>query len=155
MIFFDFDGVLTDNKVFTTEEGKESVICSRADGIAFKALKKLNIDSCIISSETNKVVSKRAKKLGIKAYTNTRDKKKLITEILKKTKLYNHNVIFVGNDINDYRAMKYIKNSLCPNDCHERIKKIAAKVLKSNGGSGVAREVVEKILKVDILKLLY
>lgn len=40
--FFDFDGVLTDNKVYIDQNGNESVRCSRADGLAFKALKKIN-----------------------------------------------------------------------------------------------------------------
>ena len=63
--FFDFDGVLTDNKVYIDQNGNESVRCSRADGLAFKALKKINKPTFIISSEANHVVKKRAKKLGV------------------------------------------------------------------------------------------
>ena len=32
-VAFDFDGVLTDNTVYVTEDGRESVRCYRGDGI--------------------------------------------------------------------------------------------------------------------------
>ena len=34
-IIFDFDGVLTDNKVYVFQDGKEAVKCNRADGLGF------------------------------------------------------------------------------------------------------------------------
>ena len=33
---FDFDGVLTNNLVYLDSNGKETVACSRADGLAFE-----------------------------------------------------------------------------------------------------------------------
>ena len=40
-LVFDFDGVLTNNKVYVDQHGMESVCCNRADGLAFDALRKL------------------------------------------------------------------------------------------------------------------
>ena len=154
-VFFDFDGVLTDNKVYTNVKGEESVLCDRSDGIAFKALEKLKIQSYIVSSETNEVVLKRAKKLKVKAFINIHDKKKLIKKIIKDKKLQSKDVIFIGNDINDYNVMKYLPISFCPIDSHPKVKKVASQVLKSNGGNGVVRELVEKVLKIDLINLLY
>ena len=57
---FDFDGVLTNNLVQMDENGTESVSCSRADGLAFDVLKKLNKPAYILSTEKNLVVSWRA-----------------------------------------------------------------------------------------------
>ena len=45
LLLFDFDGVLTNNKVYVNEKGEESVICDRADGQAFRALKKTGIET--------------------------------------------------------------------------------------------------------------
>ena len=42
-LVFDFDGVLTDNKVLVQQDGTESVLCNRADGLAFDVLRKLLI----------------------------------------------------------------------------------------------------------------
>ena len=60
-LVFDFDGVLTDNKVYLGEDGKELVSCSRADGLAFDVLRKLNIPVLILSTEKSLVVKMRAK----------------------------------------------------------------------------------------------
>ncbi len=35
LIAFDFDGVLTDNRVLVLQDGTEGVLCNRADGLAF------------------------------------------------------------------------------------------------------------------------
>jgi len=65
LFVFDFDGVLTNNMVYINQDGKESVKCSRSDGLAFDVLRKLNISSYIISTEKNPVVEVRAKKLKV------------------------------------------------------------------------------------------
>ena len=56
---------MTDNKVYVDQYGNESVCVNRADGLGVSEIKKLGIDQCIISSETNSVVKKRAEKLKI------------------------------------------------------------------------------------------
>ena len=67
-IVFDFDGVFTDNLVMVDEVGKESVICSRADGLGIGILKRailkrsLSINLRVVSTEVNPVVAKRCQK---------------------------------------------------------------------------------------------
>ena len=39
-IVFDFDGVFTDNGVSLSEDGKESIHCSRYDGVGITMLQK-------------------------------------------------------------------------------------------------------------------
>ena len=48
---FDFDGVMTNNKVYLDQDGKEIVGCHRSDGLAFDVLRELNKPSFIISTE--------------------------------------------------------------------------------------------------------
>ncbi len=64
-IVFDFDGVFTDNRVIISEDGKESVICNRSDGIGLEIIRNLEIPMKIISTEKNPVVTIRAKKLKL------------------------------------------------------------------------------------------
>lgn len=66
-IVFDFDGVFTDNSVIVSQDGTESVICSRSDGLGLSKLRALGIPCTVISTETNPVVSKRCEKLRIDA----------------------------------------------------------------------------------------
>jgi 3-deoxy-D-manno-octulosonate 8-phosphate phosphatase KdsC-like HAD superfamily phosphatase len=43
----------------------------------------------------------------------------------------------------------------CPADSHEKIKQISSIVLKTNGGYGVVRELLEEVLDLDLVELLY
>ena len=152
---FDFDGVLTNNLVFVDQDGKELVSCNRSDGLAFDVLRKLKKPSYILSTEKNPIVSARAKKLKIQAIQGVEDKVQELL-ILAKTNEYNLNrVLYVGNDINDYKAMKLCGYSACPSDSHEKIRSIATFVLQKKGGNGVIRELLEVKLNIDFIKILY
>ena len=69
LVAFDFDGVFTDNRVITSQDGTESVSCWRSDGIGISRLNKIGIKTVIISTETNPVVKIRAEKLKIQCAT--------------------------------------------------------------------------------------
>ena len=73
LVVFDFDGVFTDNKVYTAQDGTETVMCDRRDGLGVKMLRERGIDMFILSLETNLVVEARARKLGIDAHQGCED----------------------------------------------------------------------------------
>jgi len=152
---FDFDGVLTNNLVHLSQDGKEWVSCSRADGLAFDVLRKLKIPAYILSTEKNLVVTQRAKKLKIQALQGESDKVKAIKIFSAENRYRLDKVLYVGNDLNDYETMKLCGFSVCPSDSHNKIKKIADIVLKTQGGKGVVRELLEDVLEVDFIKILY
>ena len=152
---FDFDGVLTDNLVILNQDGLESVSCSRADGLGFDALRKLGKPSYILSTELNSVVSVRAKKLKVTAVQGVENKVSALKSLVQD-KHYNINrICYIGNDLNDYYAMKACGYSICPADSHALIKNISDIVLKTNGGKGVVRELLEEVLSLDLIKILY
>jgi len=65
------------------------------------------------------------------------------------------NILYIGNDLNDYFAMQLCGYKACPIDSHKAIKSIATIVLKTKGGKGVVRELLEDILQIDFIKILY
>ena len=152
---FDFDGVLTNNFVYMDQNGIESVACSRADGLAFDLLRRVNKPSFILSTEKNRVVEARAKKLKIPVIQGVSDK----VEAIKKLVVENHynlkKILYVGNDLNDYAVMQLCGYSACPADSHPKIKSISDIVLNSTGGNGVVRELLEEVLNIDFIKTLY
>ena len=76
-IIFDFDGVLTDNHVYLSSDGFESVKCNRSDGYSFSLMKRKGIKAFILSSETNDVVRRRGQKLKVETIIGSKDKKDL------------------------------------------------------------------------------
>ena len=153
-LIFDFDGVLTDNKVHIDEDGKEWVSCNRSDGLAFIVLEKLKKPTYIISTEKNKVVAARAKKLKIPVLFGVQDKCEILKKLSLKKKFNLDRTLYVGNDLNDYEALKLCGYSACPSDSHKKIKKISTFKLDAKGGFGVARELLEEILRLDFLKFI-
>jgi len=144
-IFFDFDGVMTDNRVLVTENGKEAVFCNRADGIGVEMLRKAGYKMMIISTETNKIVRARAKKLKIPVINGVIDKKSTLTKLCEKAKISLNKVCYVGNDINDLDAMRLVGLKIAPHDAHPCILEIADIVTKATGGEGVIRELADII----------
>ena len=152
---FDFDGVLTNNLVYLNQEGVESVVCSRADGLAFDVLRKLKKPTFILSTEKNSVVTMRAKKLKIQALQGIKNKADALSS-LSESKGYDlGRILYVGNDLNDFNVMKICGYTACPMDSHIKIKELSNIVLNTRGGEGVVRELLEEIFNLDFIKILY
>ena len=155
LIALDFDGVLTNNKVLLNEFGEEFVSCSRGDGLAFDALRKLQVKVVILSTEKNKVVESRAKKLNVEAIHGLNNKKEALKKLMDSLQLNKDEAIFIGNDVNDIGAMSLCEVSFCPKDSHSLVLQRSSIVLESKGGDEIMREILEKYFKIDIYKLLY
>jgi 3-deoxy-D-manno-octulosonate 8-phosphate phosphatase (KDO 8-P phosphatase) len=155
VIVFDFDGVLTNNLVYLDQHGTESVTCSRADGLAFEALRILKKPTYIMSTEVNPVVKARAIKLQVPILQGLKNKALTLKSLAKEKKYKMEKVLYIGNDLNDYTAIKLCGFSACPSDSHPKIKDIVDVVLESSGGMGVARELLEEVMSINLIKLLY
>jgi len=147
LIVYDFDGVMTDNRVIVDQDGKESVVVNRADGLAVGILRKKGIEQVIITTETNPVVIARAQKLKLPVIHSVEDKRKVLEEFCKKNKIALENVVYIGNDINDIEAMKLVGWPVCPADAADEVKRISKVVLNIKGGEGVIREIINLLKK--------
>jgi YrbI family 3-deoxy-D-manno-octulosonate 8-phosphate phosphatase len=154
VLICDFDGVLTNDLVHISDNGTESVMVSRSDGLAFKILKHLGWDIYILSSEKNKVVSKRCEKLGVSCVQGTFKKSDVVKKIGKENRIGLELMTYIGNDLNDFDAMKLCGVRFCPKNSHPMIKEIATQVSLKEGGDGVIRDFVERFLAVDVLEVL-
>ena len=147
VIFTDFDGCLTDDRVIVNEHGEEFVSANRKDGLATKRLKDLGIKIVITSTETNKVVLARGNKMGVEVLQGLSDKAQAIDDYLVKNKLTWEESWYIGNDVNDLGAINKAKFSLCPSDAVERVINSVDYVLKTKGGFGILSEIVTELEK--------
>jgi len=145
LIVYDFDGVMTDNRVIVREDGIESVIVSRADGMGVGIIMEMGIPQVILSSETNRIVSLRAKKLGIPVLQGVDDKKTALLNYCKDNNYNPSGILYVGNDVNDEGVMKAVGYSVATADAHHSIKSLAQMVLDTKGGQGAIRELADKL----------
>ncbi len=146
LLVFDFDGVLTDNRVLVLEDGREGVLCNRADGLAFDMFRAAHIRVLIMSTERNPVVAARATKLRVPVLQAVGDKGQALAERCRADGLDLRRAVFVGNDLNDLPAMRLVGFPIAVADAHPAVKRQAWTVLATRGGDGAAREVAEDIL---------
>ncbi len=145
LVAFDFDGVLTDNAVYVSEDGSETVRCFRGDGIGLRKLEKHGIAAIIISTETNPVVSARSRKLKIPCVQGCEDKVAALESICKERGIMLDETAFVGNDVNDLECLKRVGLPIVVNDAHPDVLPHARYRTRLGGGRGAVREICDLV----------
>ena len=140
LVILDFDGVLTDNRVYVMEDGREAVACHRGDGWGIGILQQAGIKVMILLTERNPVVSAQAEKLGIECHQNCSDKTAATATLIEEKGIDPTRVMYVGNDTNDAGAMALVGQPAAPVDAHPSILTMAKTVTQVSGGYGVVRE---------------
>jgi 3-deoxy-D-manno-octulosonate 8-phosphate phosphatase (KDO 8-P phosphatase) len=104
----------------------------------------------IISGGDSEAVKLRMNKLGVKnVFLKVEDKKQQLDDFLKLHNISLAQVLFMGDDIPDYAVMKKAGLPCCPADAAPEIKQISKYITVRKGGEGCAREVIEKVLKLN------
>ncbi len=149
LIICDFDGVITDNKVWTDQDGREMVAAYRSDSPRVRELREKGIEVMILSSEPNAVVAARAKKMGVEAIhgVGLQDKGRVMREVLAQKNIQAENVIYIGNDLNDLPCFEVAGWSVAVADAFPEVIRAADHVLTKAGGQGALRELCDLILK--------
>jgi N-acylneuraminate cytidylyltransferase len=147
LMVFDFDGVITDNRVWVDENGFERVAANRSDSLGIRYLTEAGLEMMILSMEVNKVVAARAKKMGIPALHGINDKVTTLRNLLNERHIPAENVIYVGNDTNDLDCFRLVGYAVAVGDAQPEVKRAADLVLSLNGGRGAVREICDLILQ--------
>lgn len=147
MFLTDCDGCLTDGGMYYSENGDELKKFNTKDGMGFRLLREKGIITGIITGEDRHLNQKRAEKLNVdEIFQNVKDKVAVIKQLCDKYHILPENVAYVGDDINDAEAIKYVGYGCCVNDAHSTVKKYADYITEKNGGHGAVREIIDMIL---------
>lgn len=147
---FDVDGVLTDGSITVTTKGEMLRKMSIKDGFALKTAVDMGFHVCVISGGSNEGVRLRLKGLGLTdIYLGVHNKIEQLNDYLDLYSIKPESVLFMGDDIPDFIAMKAVGLPCCPQDAAPEIKAISKYISHKNGGKGAARDVIEQVLKVQ------
>jgi len=135
--------VFTDNMVYVLQDGTEAVRCFRSDGIGLHKLNRLGVETVIISTEANPVVSARAQKLKIRCIQNCQDKRAALVEIAHEKKISLQEVAFVGNDVNDLACLECVALPIVVQDAYPEVVRTALYQTRRPGGHGAVREICD------------
>jgi N-acylneuraminate cytidylyltransferase len=147
LLVMDFDGVLTDNRVWVNQDGVESVAANRSDSYGLGLLRKAGVEALVISKEVNPVVAARCKKMKVPYLQGIDDKEKVLRQYLTEKKINSASVVFVGNDINDLPGFRVAGWAVAVADALPEVIREADYVLSEQGGRGAVRELCDLILK--------
>ena len=147
---FDVDGVLTDGTITITTDGEMHRTMHTKDGFALKEALLEGFNVCIISGGTDEGVRKRLAGLGINdIHLGTHHKTKTLEKYLQENNITPQQVLYMGDDLPDYKVMQQVVMPCCPQDAVPEIKALSKYVSHLKGGKGCVRDVIEQVLKVQ------
>ena len=146
-VALDVDGVLTDGSFYWGFNGEEMKKFSFSDVMGVSLGRKAGLIFALISGEENVIIDRFAKKMGIDdVYKGCKDKASALKDFADKRKLDLSEVCFMGDDVNDLKALELAGLSAAPANAHDSVKKQAKLVTKKSGGQGAVRELIDLIL---------
>jgi N-acylneuraminate cytidylyltransferase len=146
-LVLDFDGVLTDNRVSVDQDGRESVFCSRADGLGLELLRNAGLPLLVLSKEQDPVVAARCRKLRVRCEQGVEAKLPALLAYCAELGVAPEHVVYVGNDINDLECLRAVGCGAAVADAHPEALRAAKLVLSAHGGAGAVRELCDLILE--------
>ncbi len=147
LLVMDFDGVLTDNRVWVNDKGEESVAANRSDSLGLSILReKTGVECLVISKERNLVVEARCRKMQVPVMQAVDDKAAALKKVMIEKGLTSAEVIYMGNDTNDLPCFPMVGYTVAPADAHPEVARQADLVLTLNGGHGAVRELCDILL---------
>ena len=153
LLAMDVDGVLTDGRMYYSENGDELKKFNTKDGKGIELLRQIGVKTAIVTQEKTKMVEKRAKKLKVDyLYQGVDDKIQIIKEIAEKEKLKMGQIAYIGDDLNDLPLLKKVGFSATPADGSIENKREVAYICQKNGGDGCVRELSDLIILANIRK---
>lgn len=147
---FDVDGVLSKDTSTLNGDGDPVRTANVKDGFAIRSAIKAGYPVAIITGGYIERVRFRYEKLGVEHYYDkARDKVACLNDFLTKTGLKENEILFMGDDLVDYRIMNKVGLPTCPKDAVHEIKAISRYISDKNGGEGCVRDVIEQTLKAQ------
>lgn len=146
-LVLDFDGIFTDDSVYVDEFGKESIKCSRSDGMGIELLKKnTSLEILVLSTEQNKCVLQRCNKLNLNVINSCKNKIDALSKWASLNKISLEHILYCGNDLNDLPMIDKVGLFVCPQNAQLNIKNKADLILNSTGSTCFVREMCELLL---------
>ena len=148
LLLMDVDGVLTNGKIRIDDHGVESKEFSTRDGYGFHLSRKYGLKAGVISGRASPATEVRCKTLHFdEIHLGRLEKFPVLEEIVHRTGIAPHEILYVGDDLIDLPVMKAAGLSAAPSDSHEDVLKQVSIVLAFPGGAGAVRQVIDFWLK--------
>lgn len=149
-IAFDVDGVLSPAVVPIDSDGNPRRMANIKDGYALVQALRNGLKLAIISGADTEPVRKRFELIGFNdIYLGHIEKLPVLYAWMDKNGLTSEQVAYCGDDIPDILPMRHVGLPVAPRDADPDVKAVAKFISTADGGYGVARELIEEIMKTQ------
>ncbi len=148
LVVFDVHGVLSDNDVLYTDEGKRIRQFCHEDGFGMNAMMLMGIEVAVITRKSASVAARMAD-IGVKRFYQEKEKVKKYEQLLEELGITDEEACYVGDEVIDCGVMKRVGFSVAPSDAKKLAYEIADWITEKAGGKGVARELAEFLLEAQ------
>jgi len=143
----DVDGVLTDGKLYYSDDGSELKAFSTLDGLGLKMLHECGVIVAWITGSSTAAVTRRARHLGVAHVILGAENKLAPWERLRgELGFALEDCAHIGDDLPDLPLLARCGLALTVPHAPEPIRRQAHYVTRADGGAGAVREVCELIL---------
>lgn len=150
LVVMDVDGTLTDAGIYYSENGIETKKFSTKDAAGILAVQAVGIKCMLLTGRKSYAVKRRAEDLNIQyVYQGVKNKEQFLRSFMQEIGIDKENVLFIGDDLNDIKAMRMVGIVGCPCDAAEEVLNIADIVAVNKGGYGAVRDILFHILKQE------
>jgi len=147
---FDFDGVLSDGKIWVLPDGEQMRATNVKDGYAMQYALRKGYRIAIISGGVGESMRLRYQSFkGLEIFLKVHNKVECFQSYIEKHNITPEEVLYVGDDIPDYELMKLCGLKCCPADACTEIKELAEYISYAQGGYGCVRDVIEQTLRAQ------
>ncbi len=148
MLILDVDGVLTDGSIVVNADGSESKNFNVLDGHGIRMWQRAELKVAFLSGRTSEATNRRAEQLEIDhVFQGCHNKLAVLEQFLEQSGLSADEVAYIGDDLPDLPAIRYVGFGAAVANAVEEVKQYADYVTTRPGGDGAVREVIEYILR--------
>jgi 3-deoxy-D-manno-octulosonate 8-phosphate phosphatase (KDO 8-P phosphatase) len=145
---FDVDGVLSKDTLPLDENGDPVRTANIKDGFAIRHALQNGFIIAIITGANTQRVKLRYKKLGVEhIYLNSFNKTECLEDFCAKTAIKKVEILYMGDDLVDFKIMQEVGVATCPLDAVPEIKAISQYISDKNGGETCVRDVIEQVMR--------
>lgn len=149
-IVFDIDGVLSPSTVALGADGMPERMANVKDGYAMHIALKHGLRLAIISGGIGQAVENRFRLIGMEdVFMGVAEKLPVFEAWMAENGLNAEEVAYVGDDLPDIPCMRLAGLPCCPADAAVDVKQEAMYISKLNGGYGIARELIEEVMRAQ------
>lgn len=147
---FDVDGVLSPDSIPLDDNGVPVRMVNIKDGFAINLAVTKGMGMAIITGGDAESVRMRFARLGIMyIYMKSRIKINDFNDYIDKTGFDPEEIVYIGDDLPDIPVLKRVGLPVAPADAVPEVKAVAKYISYCKGGYGVARDVIEQVMKAQ------